>query len=88
MGTKNNFSTYFELEYKFNVKKYGIDLKPFIGGTPFGSSWYGPKAGIINTGISAKKQVEITPKYALPMQAALIVNPSSQAVFLVFTVSL
>lgn len=87
-GTNNNFSTYFEVAYVFHLKKPGIDLKPFIGGIPFGGSWYGPHAGIINLGILAKKEVKITPVYSLPVQASLITNPMSQSVFLVFGISL
>jgi len=44
-GDKNNFSTYFELAYNFNFPRIGLEMRPFIGGTPFGSSWYGPHAG-------------------------------------------
>ena len=87
-GTKNNFSTYFELEYTFNIKKYNIDLKPFIGGTPFGSGWYGSKAGIINLGLSVRKEIPITPLYSLPVQVSVITNPMTEAAFLVFAVSL
>jgi len=40
-GTKNNYSTYMEAAYQFTVKEFGV--KPFIGGIPFGSGWYGIK---------------------------------------------
>jgi len=87
-GTKNNFSTYIELAYKIHLKRLDMDLRPFIGGTPFGSAWYGPYAGVTNLGLTAKKSIGITPKYALPVQVSLITNPQAQNVFLVFGISL
>jgi hypothetical protein len=88
LGTKNNFSTYFELAYTFQLRKIDLELRPFIGGIPFGGSWYGPCAGVINLGLTAKKSIPITPLYALPVQASLIANPQSQSIFLVFGISL
>ena len=86
-GSKNNFSTYFELAYKFNVTKIGVELKPFIGGIPFGSSWYGPYAGVTNIGLTAKKGIPVTSVYSLPVQVSVITNPQVQSVFFVFGVS-
>ena len=88
LGTKNNFSTYFELGYKIQIRKIKVELRPFIGGIPFGSSWYGPYAGVINLGLTAKKSIPITNLYSLPVQASLITNPQAQSVFLVFGISL
>ncbi len=87
-GENNNYSTYFELGYKFTLKRIGVDLKPFIGGIPFGSSWYGPHAGITNFGLTAKREIPVTQQYSLPVQASLITNPQAQSVFLVFGISL
>jgi len=86
LGTKNNFSTYIEASYKFNV--VGIELKPFIGGIPFGSSWYGPCAGIVNLGLTAKKSIPVTRDFNIPVQASLITNPQAQSIFFVFGLSL
>lgn len=87
-GTKNNFSTYLEVAYTFSLKRIGVDLKPFVGGIPFGSSWYGPYAGIINIGLNAKKEIPITKQYSLPVQASFVTNPQAQSIFLVFGISL
>jgi len=88
LGTRNNFSTYFEASYRFNIAKLGVELRPFIGGIPFGSSWYGPYGGIINLGLAAKKEIPITKAYALPVQVSVITNPQAQSIFLVFGISL
>ncbi|MEI7499336.1 MAG: hypothetical protein WCK84_02710 [Bacteroidota bacterium] len=88
LGSKNNFSTYIELGVTIKIKKIDVVLKPFIGGIPFGSAWYGPYAGITNLGLTAKKSIPITPLYALPIQASLVANPQGQNVYLVFGISL
>ncbi len=82
---KNNFSTYLELSYPLTFHK--IDINFFAGGTPFGGSWYGPKAGFTNVGITARRSIPITKSYGLPVQASLITNPVAQKVFLVFGIS-
>ncbi len=85
-GSDNNFSTYFEAAYQFNVKGFGV--KPFVGGIPFGSSWYGPSGGIINAGCTVSKAIPITKTYSLPVFGSVITNPQAQNVFLVFGISL
>ncbi|MBE0647361.1 MAG: hypothetical protein IH596_06235 [Bacteroidales bacterium] len=85
-GTANNFSTYLELSYLFDVKGFGI--RPFIGGIPFGSSWYGPKAGINNVGITVRKEIPVSKKFSLPVQSTLVFNPLAKKAYLVFVLSL
>lgn len=85
-GSTNNFSTYLELSYPFNVK--GFSVRPFIGGIPFGSAWYGPKAGINNVGINVTKEIPISKKYTLPIQGKLVFNPISKKAYLVFILSI
>ncbi len=86
MGSKNNFSTYFEAAYQFNVGGFGV--KPAIGGIPFGSSWYGPYGGVINLGFTVSKSIVISKEYSLPVFCSAITNPQAQSVFLVFGISL
>ncbi len=85
-GDDNNYSTYFEAGYQFNVKGFGV--KPFVGGIPFGSSWYGPYGGIINAGCTVSKSIPITKDYALPVFGSVITNPQAESIFLVFGISL
>ncbi len=87
-GTKNNYSTYIEAAYIFKLKKIGVDLKPFVGGIPFGSSWYGDYAGIVNCGLTASKTISITDKFSLPLYVSAITNPQAESVFLVVGVTL
>ena len=86
MGTKNNYSTYFEAAYTFTIK--GIGVKPFIGGIPFGSSWYGPTGGVVNTGITVSKTIPITKEFGIPAFTSIITNPQTQSIFFVFGLTL
>ena len=85
-GADNNYSTYFEAAYQFNVKGFGV--KPFVGGIPFGSSWYGPSGGIINAGLTISKSIAISKEYSLPVFGSVITNPQAESVFIVFGISL
>jgi hypothetical protein len=86
LGTNNNYSTYIEISYPFTVK--GIGVKPFVGGIPYGSGWYGPYGGIVNAGVTVSKSIRISKEYELPVFTSVISNPQGQSVFLVFGVSL
>ncbi len=86
LGTTNNYSTYFEAAYPFTIK--GVGVKPFIGGIPFGSSWYCPTSGIVNAGLTVSKTLQITKEFGLPLFTSIVVNPQSQCVFFVFGLSL
>ncbi len=86
LGAKNNFSTYFEASYPFTVK--GIGVKPFIGGIPFGSSWYGPYGGVVNLGLTVSKTIQFTKEFGLPLYTSIITNPQSQSVFFVVGLTL
>lgn len=86
LGTKNNYSTYFEVSYPFLVK--GIGVKPFVGSIPFGSGWYGTYGGVVNAGLTLSKSIKISKEYELPVYASVISNPQAQSVFLVLGISL
>jgi hypothetical protein len=82
----NNYSTYFEAAYPFNVGGFGV--KPFLGGIPFGSAWYGPYGGIVNAGLTVSKSIPISKEYSLPVFGSVVTNPQAESVFLVFGISL
>jgi hypothetical protein len=87
-GDKNNYSTYFEAQYTFSLGRAGVELSPFIGATPFSSSWYGERGGIINLGLTAARDIPFTEQFSLPVKASLVTNPMTKSVFLVFGVTL
>jgi len=85
-GENNNYSTYFEAAYPFNV--VGFQLKPFIGAIPFGSAWYGPYGGVVNTGFTLSKSIPVTKEYSLPLFGSVITNPQAQSIFFVLGFSI
>ena len=86
MGIHNNYSTYLEASYTFDVK--GFDVKPVIGAIPFGSSWYGKDAGIVNAGLTLSKSIALSLLLSLPLYGSVITKPLSQSIYLVFGLSL
>lgn len=92
------YSTYVEASYSFSIKD--IDMNAFIGGTInkpkeadedtgyLGESgFYGRTSGVCSLGITGSKELKITEKYAMPIQASFITNPMSGDVFMVFGIS-
>jgi hypothetical protein len=92
------YSNYFELGYNSSISDVDINIftgftftKPKTKNTETGfigeSGFYGKEVGIVNLGISVEKEIKITNHYSLPINAALITNPMSQKIFLVFGIS-
>jgi len=89
----NQFSTYIELGYSFNVKETGCSA--FLGFTPTKpdtakgeTGYYGNGPGVINIGITATRDIKITDTFTLPISTSLITNPQAENIFLVFGISL
>jgi len=82
---ENYYSTYLGLSYTAEINQ--IEIKPFIGMTPF-EGYYASKLEVVNIGISANKNLPITEKFDLPISASFIVNPNKEMVFLVFGITL
>lgn len=81
----NFYSSYFELSYPFSIT--GYDFNIFAGGTPTENGYYGEKAGIINMGLSATKNIKISDSYEIPAMIQLITNPAAEDAFLVFSLT-
>lgn len=84
---------YVELGYKKNIK--GVDFNAFIGAALDKPNkdrgelgFYGNKtSGVINLGLKVSKSIQISDKYALPVQASIITNPEAENIFMVFGIS-
>lgn len=81
---KNRYSTYLEIGYLLTLKEYSF--KTFVGGT-VNDGFYADKAAIINVGLTATKEIQITDKYSLPIQSSLIVNPNTKDLYFVFGIT-
>ncbi|HPE87715.1 MAG: hypothetical protein M0O94_04065 [Bacteroidales bacterium] len=94
---KHRFSSYTELGYGFKTKE-GITLDLFAGANLTRQSeadqaaewdaFYGNKAGLINLGLSAQKEIEITSQFSLPLSVSLMSNPMAGNIFFVFGIHL
>ena len=89
----NQFSTYIELGYSFKINETGCNA--FLGFTVNNpdkakgeTGFYGPRAGVINMGLTASKEIKISESFSLPVNASLITNPQAGNIFLVFGISI
>ncbi len=75
-------SVYLELGYSgtFNA----VEVSLFAGGTTAGSDWYGTTgAGLVAVGITARKDIALSPEFALPLSVSHIINPSAGKTYLI-----
>ena len=84
-GTVGNiqYSTYAELGYSYK------NLNAFIGFNLTNpdeyhgeSGFYGDAVGVVNLGLTAIKNIEITDKFSLPLSVSLITNPQAGKIYL------
>ncbi len=74
---KEAFSTYIELGYPVESKYVNWDFT--LGACVNESGFYGvDKFGVINIGVKASKDIEITDKFKLPLFAQMILNPRTE----------
>lgn len=74
---KEELSTYIELGYPVESKIVNWDFA--LGTCVNKSSFYGvDKFGVINIGVKASKDIEITDKFSLPLFAQMILNPRTE----------
>jgi len=90
---ENRYSTYCELAYSPEIK--GMPFSVFCGANIIApdaadlnlavpvNGFYGNKAGIVNLGIKASRDLKISNDYAIPLNIQLITNPMKGNIFLV-----
>ncbi len=88
---ENNYSTYIELGYAFEVKDYSFDA--FVGMTPadgYYGDGYGNATGfgVVNTGITGYKKIEFSEKLKTTLRTSLIFNPQQEKAYLVLGIAL
>ena len=80
-------SAYIQVGYPVTAGETSLSF--FAGFTPASSAWYATtKAGLINLGVAATKNVVITDKFSLPVHVDYILNPYSKQSFLIAGISL
>ena len=86
-GDEDN-SVYLEASLPVDAVE-GVDLGLVAGMVAGKSGFYKTEgAGLVNLGVSAGTEVEITDSFALPVSVSWIVNPTADRSFLVFGMSL
>lgn len=84
-NNKNYYSSYLELSYPFTIST--IDIKTYFG-TTLSKGLYADRGGIVNIGFSAKKHIQISDKYKLPISVAFFLNPTTKDIFMVFGINI
>ncbi len=84
------YSKYLELGYSKDCGKFAFDV--FAGAAldepDEGKGYYAnEKIGIINLGITATKNVEITERFSLPIKTSIVVNPESENIYMFLGIS-
>lgn len=88
---ENNYSTYVEMGYSFNVNEYNFDT--FLGMTPadgFYGDGYGKVTGfgVVNVGLTGYKKLKLSEKFETTLRSSLIFNPQQEKAYLVLGISL
>ncbi len=85
---KINYSTYFELGYLTKLKETNLNI--FLGsalnapGNDLPGFYANTKTGIVNLGLTASKEIQISDKFSLPVSSSLIFNPYARKIYFVF----
>ncbi len=91
VAPENNYSTYIELGYAFEVNEYNFDA--FMGMTP-SDGYYGDGYGnvigfgVVNLGLTGYKKIKFSEKLETTLRSSLIFNPQQEKAYLVLGISL
>ncbi len=84
-GADTENSRYYEAAWLYEKDDFCGEI--FIGGTD-AAGWYGDYEGVVNTGVSLSKEIQITEKFSLPVFSKIIVNPQKENIYFVFGITL
>ena len=80
-------STYLEASYPFTPDGIGLDV--MVGAVTGESAFYGTDGfSLVNVGLTASRDVQLTEQFSLPVSVSYIMNPETERTFLVFGISL
>lgn len=82
---RNNYSTYFELGY-YKCFSPGNKLSLILGFTPM-SGYYSDSFNVVNTAVKYETYIPFN-NYKLPVSGSFVLNPSTEKVFLTFSIYL
>jgi hypothetical protein len=86
-SSQQNYSTYIEMNYTVGPATFILGMTPFNG---YYGAGYGKVDGfaICNVGVSAVRDIKITPSFSMPLRGSLIVNPQSESIYFVVGITL
>jgi hypothetical protein len=78
-------NTYFQVEYPFHAGETSIGLVCGVaGGSEENPGYYGTDSvNVINIGVSAEREIQVSHIFSVPLSVALIVNPRAEIAYLV-----
>lgn len=74
------YSTYLEASYDLPIGENNLNV--FAGFTP-GEGYYNSKAGFVNVGLKAGREIKISDSFTMPLNLTFAVNPAAKRVFFV-----
>ena len=84
---KQNYTSYAELNYPFQVK--GVDLNATCGMVPYKSALYMNNGfAVTNLALKASKEIKISDSFSLPIFTQVIWNPCVEDTHIVFGITL
>ena len=84
-GADKDNSIYLEAYYNTSVKNLPVSI--FCGATT-DRGIYGTEAGVINLGVKATKEIQVSEAFKLPVYTSVITNPQAGNIFIVLGVTL
>lgn len=78
---KQNYSSYFEINYKYLLGKSGITC--FVGTNIFDNSMYGEKTNIVNIGVKVHNKIKLSETIDIPIWGNVAFNPEAKTVNLI-----
>ncbi len=81
----NYYSTYLEVGYPFKWK--ANNLKVYFGMTPQ-EGLYASDLAVVNIGMKNTREIKITDKFSMPISGSIIVNPNTENIFFVLTLTI
>ncbi|MDR0973547.1 MAG: hypothetical protein LBM61_06140 [Prevotellaceae bacterium] len=83
---KRAYSSYAEIAVPFTLG--GVDFGAELGVSPWKSEYYGATGfNLINVGLGATKELNVTPTFSLPLSVKVTCNPKAEQAYFVFGIS-
>lgn len=78
------YSSYMETNIPFALAT--CQWTATVGAVPYKSGFYSEANGfaVVNVSLRAEKEIEVTPKFSIPLFASIAANPSNRKAYMIF----